>query len=322
MGQSLNPQTILNVVVKIRRLVKEHRPDIVYCHSSMAGGMGRLACLGLPVKIVYNPHGWAFNMQSSNDFMGKLKSRLFLWIEKALARCTDKIVCISEAERLSALNHKITSDDKLNVILNGINIQTIEKETPFSREEFGIPKEAYLIGMVGRISPQKAPDTFIKAAKLIKERIPEAWFIIVGDGEQRAEIETYAKVNNLGLYITGWTDKPYAYMKMFDLAMLLSRWEGFGLAIAEYMVAKKNFIATRVDAISTIVKDKEEGALVDVDSPKQVADAAWRIYSNKEWAMNMRVKAYETVYKKYDIHRVAKQHIELFNELVRNKSMK
>lgn len=63
MGQSLNPITIIKVVIKIRRIVKKHQPDIVYCHSSMAGGMGRLACLGLPVKVVYNPHGWAFNMQ-------------------------------------------------------------------------------------------------------------------------------------------------------------------------------------------------------------------------------------------------------------------
>lgn len=63
MGQSLNPLTIIGSITQIRRLVKKYHPDIVYCHSSMAGGMGRLACLGLPVKIIYNPHGWAFNMQ-------------------------------------------------------------------------------------------------------------------------------------------------------------------------------------------------------------------------------------------------------------------
>lgn len=248
--------------------------------------------------------------------MSKLKNRLFLWIERVLARCTDKIVCISEAERVSALDNKITLDDKLNVILNGIDIKSIEDALPFSREELGIPEEAYLVGMVGRISPQKAPDTFIKAAKLIKERIPEAWFIIVGDGEQRAEIETFARDNNLGLYITGWTDKPYAYMKMFDLAMLLSRWEGFGLAIAEYMVAKKNFIATRVDAIPTIVRDGVDGILVDVDSPEQVAEAVCRIYSDKEFALKLREEAYQSACTKFDVHRVAEQHIELFNELV------
>lgn len=249
--------------------------------------------------------------------MGKLKSRLFLWIEKALARCTDKIVCISEAERTSALNNRITTENKLNVILNGIDIHAIEKAVPKSREELGIPKEAYLVGMVGRISPQKAPDTFIKAAKLIKERIPEAWFIIVGDGEQRTEIETFARANNIGLYITGWTDEPYTYMKIFDLAMLLSRWEGFGLAIVEYMAAKKNFIATRIDAIPTIVQDGIDGILVDVDNPEQVAEAVWDIYFNKEYAMQLKRNAYLSVCEKYDIRRVAEQHVLMFNDIVK-----
>lgn len=248
--------------------------------------------------------------------MGKLKNQIFLYIEKALARYTNKIVCISEAERVSALNNEITTDEKLNVILNGIDIQAIEKTIPKSREELGIPQEAYLIGMVGRISPQKAPDTFIKAAKLIKERIPEAWFIIVGDGEQREEIETFAKENNLGLYITGWTNEPYAYMKMFDFAMLLSRWEGFGLAIAEYMAAKKNFIATRIDAIPTIVRDGIDGILVDVDNPEQVAEAVWHIYSNKELAFALRKEAYQSACTKFNIQRVAEQHMKLFNELI------
>ncbi len=63
MEQSLNPLTIMNVVKKIRKLIKKYNPDIVYCHSSIAGGLGRIASIGLSVKIVYNPHGWAFNMQ-------------------------------------------------------------------------------------------------------------------------------------------------------------------------------------------------------------------------------------------------------------------
>ena len=63
MRQSLNPLSIIKIVAKIRHLVKKYNPDIVYCHSSMAGGMGRLACLGLPVRVIYNPHGWAFNMK-------------------------------------------------------------------------------------------------------------------------------------------------------------------------------------------------------------------------------------------------------------------
>ena len=62
-GQSLSPTSVLKNIFSIRKLIKKYKPDIVYCHSSIAGGLGRLACLGLPTKIVYNSHGWAFNIK-------------------------------------------------------------------------------------------------------------------------------------------------------------------------------------------------------------------------------------------------------------------
>lgn len=63
MGQSLNPFIIIKTVCKLRKLIIKYNPDIIYCHSSMAGGMGRLAAIGLSKKVIYNPHGWAFNME-------------------------------------------------------------------------------------------------------------------------------------------------------------------------------------------------------------------------------------------------------------------
>lgn len=247
--------------------------------------------------------------------MGKLKSRIFLYIERLLARYTDKIVCISEAERVSALKHKIADNEKLEVILNGIDFTAIEKAIPIQRKELNIPENAFVVGMVGRISEQKAPDIFIKATKYIQEKIPNSYFIIVGDGVQREEIERYAQENNIKLFITGWTDNPYSFLKVFDIAMLLSRWEGFGLAIVEYMAAKKNFVATKIDAIPTIVRDGIDGILVDVDSPLQAANAVLSLYSNKEIADKMKSEAWEYANKRYNIQRVANQHIKLFQSI-------
>lgn len=247
--------------------------------------------------------------------MGKLKSRIFLYIERLLARYTDKIICISEAERVSALKHKIADNKKLEVILNGIDFTAIEKAIPIQRKKLNIPENAFVVGMVGRISEQKAPDIFIKAAKYIQEKIPNSYFIIVGDGVQREEIERYAQENNINLFITGWTDNPYSFLKVFDIAMLLSRWEGFGLAIVEYMAAKKNFVATKIDAIPTIIRDGIDGILVDPDSPLQAANAVLSLYSNKEIADKMKSEAWEYANKRYNIQRVANQHIKLFQSI-------
>lgn len=63
MSRTLNPFAVLKVIVQVRKAIKKSRPDIVYCHSTFAGVFGRLAAIGTKIKVVYNPHGWAFNMR-------------------------------------------------------------------------------------------------------------------------------------------------------------------------------------------------------------------------------------------------------------------
>ena len=170
--------------------------------------------------------------------------------------------------------------------------------------------------MIGRLSAQKAPDVFIRAAKLIRDKIPNSAFIIVGNGEKEAEVKAYAKENGMQLIVTGWTDEPYSYLKTFDVAMLPSRWEGFGLAIVEYMAAEKNVVATKVDAIPTLIEDGVDGLLADVDTPQDAADKALWLYSHQAEATEMKKKALKKSIENYNINRVIKQHTEMFNRLI------
>lgn len=246
----------------------------------------------------------------------KFKNKIFLLMERLLTHVTDKIVCISDAERDSAIYNNVCSEDKLALIPNGINIDAVRMAEPISRSELAIVDDAFVVGMIGRLSEQKAPDVFIKAAEIIHKKIPNSAFIIVGDGEQRKDIEHFARGHGLQLVVTGWTDEPYRYLKAFDVAMLLSRWEGFGLAIVEYMAAEKNVVATRTDAIPTLIEDGVDGLLVDVDNPEEAAAKALWLYRHPKEAANMRVKALQKVYENFDINRVVNQHIDMFKELV------
>lgn len=254
----------LNSIKEVRRLIKKYNPDIVYAHSSKAGAIARVADIGLKNHCVYNPHGWAFNMRCSDK-----KRAMYTAIEKMAAPFCEKIICISDAEKQSALEKKICREDKLQVIFNGVDIEAYEsgEHGTVKRSSLGIPEDAYVVGMVGRISPQKAPDVFVKMAKLVKDEIPNAHFVIVGSGNQEAEIRKYAEENKFAdsLHITGWVDDPMSYVELFDVACLLSRWEGFGLALPEYMMAGKPIVASRVDAIPNIIRNGENGLLVEVD---------------------------------------------------------
>ena len=284
MAHDIQPSSDIKVERTLRRIIKQLKPDIVYAHSSKAGAFARIADLGLNNKVIYNPHGWAFNMQQSAK-----KQEMYKWVEKLSADFCDKIVCISDAERESALREKICKPSKLQVIYNGIDLEEIEKAASMSRVQLGIPEDAFVVGMVGRLSKQKAPDTFVKAAKLIKEKIPNAFFLMVGDGELRGQIEGLINQYDLGssFLITGWVDNPTAYMKIMDVGMLLSRWEGFGLGLPEYMACGVPIVATNVDAIPNIIEDGVNGILIDKDNCLKAAQVSVEIYNEQILQRNL-----------------------------------
>lgn len=303
----------IKAIRKVRKLIKKYHPDIVYAHSSKAGAIARVADIGIKNYRIYNPHGWAFNMRCSSK-----KQKLYTAIEKLAAPFCDKIICISEAEKQSALEKHICRKNKLCVILNGVDIEAYENGVhgAITRKDLNIVDDAFVVGMVGRISSQKAPDVFVKAARMIKEIIPNSHFIIVGNGEQENDIRKYAEENGLSdsLHITGWVENPLSYVELFDVACLLSRWEGFGLVLPEYMMAGKPIVASRADAIPNIVKDGENGLLVDIDDVEETVQAIMTIYQNPQIRRNIIKGGAESI-KLFDAKRVSLEHQIIFESI-------
>lgn len=304
----------LKAIKAVRNLIKKYNPDIVYAHSSKAGAIARVADIGIKNYCVYNPHGWAFNMKCSLK-----KKAMYTIIEKVAALFCDKIICISDAEKQSAMEKKICREEKLQVIFNGVDIEAYENgmHDTVTRKDLDIPKDAFVVGMVGRMSPQKAPDIFIKMAKQVKNKVSNAHFIIVGNGNEEAEIRKYAKDNGFldSLCITGWVDNPMSYVELFDVACLLSRWEGFGLALPEYMMAGKPIVASRVDAIPNIIRDEENGLLVDVDDFVGASESVLRIYRDDGLKKRMVAQGMKDVHNRFNARRVSEEHEKLFENI-------
>ena len=304
------------VVWKLFKLLWYYRPDIVYCHSSKAGAVGRMAALFAPGKVIYNAHGWAFNMK-----VHKRVRWFYRFVETRLTSFCKRVICISNFEGESALKYHVVNKKKLRVIFNGVEIDEIRKNinnTRVTREQFGIPEGVPIIGMVGRISEQKAPDTFIRMAEKISLKLPNAHFIIVGDGENRDNIERMISNRNLQniVHITGWLSNPNDYLALFDVGVLLSRWEGFGLVICEYMAAGIPLVSTKTDAIPDLVEDGVNGLLVDIDDDHNAADAVLRILNDETLRSKLIENGTRVVEEKFSIERVAKEHEALFEEIL------
>lgn len=256
-AQSFSPIKLLKNVLFIRSILKQVNPDIIYLHSSFAGVIGRIAAIGLPSKIVYNPHGWAFKMNVSS-----IKKYFFRFIELALSFFTDKYILISESEyRLAKLVCKNRS--KLQLIYNGVEVREYNFST---KESIPLRNEKYTIGMIGRLSEPKEYFFFVQFAKEIIKLNKDTFFIIVGDGEFRRDIEDKILEYDLQEHflITGWVNNPEYYLSLFDQAVLFSKWEGLSLTVAEYMVQKKPILATNIGGINDLIEHGDSGFLIDI----------------------------------------------------------
>lgn len=314
MQHGMKPSAVREAM-ELRKRIRKYNPDVVYAHSSTAGAIVRMACVGLKVKVVYNPHGWSFNME------GRPKN-LFVTLERIMSHFCDAIICISEAEKVSALRERICEESKLHVIENGIDIEEYEVGQEKHKDmALTIPADAFVVGMVGRICRQKAPDIFVRMAAKVQKKVKNAYFVIVGDvlegaEEERIEIEILAKKLGVKLLITGWVDDPLSYMKHFDVGCLLSRWEGFGLAIPEYMLCGVPIVATKVDAIPYLITDGETGLLVDRDDWKTASQRVIKLAVDKNLRNRLADNGLKTVRDRFDARRASKDFEELLDDLI------
>ena len=314
MIREINIKSDFLAVKEVRKILKLEKPDIIYLHSSKAGAIGRIALLfNMKTKIVYNAHGWYFNAQIS-----KLKKKIFAIIERILALKTNKIINISKSEYTSAIQYKIAPKKKMCIIENGIDFSKFEKCDQYrenTRKAYQIKENEILIGVVGRISEQKDPMTSIKAFKLIHEKNKNTKFMFIGSGELEKQILEYAKQNKIekDIIITGWIKEVEKYIPAFDIAILPSKWEGFGLVLIEYMACDKPIIASNVGGIADIIQNEKNGYLIPVGNEKELAKKIELLIYNQEkreeFINNNKINR-----QQYTIVNVIKKHEEIFKE--------
>lgn len=292
-SQSFSPFKLLKNIFLVRKILNQEAPDILYLHSTFAGVIGRIAAIGLKCKVVYNPHGWSFKMNVS-----PLKKKVYAFIEKILSLLTDKLILISKSEYQSAKDIGIRSD-KLSLVYNGIEITV-------SNQIASLPidiSDKYVIGMIGRLSEQKNPLFFLEFAREILRLYPDTYFIMVGDGELRNIVEQKINEYALGknILITGWVNNPEMYLNLFDQAVLFSKWEGFGLAVAEYMMYKKPTIITNIDGMVELITSEKSGFIIELnDLPDAIKKSSF-IRNNEKVSKKFVEVAYHKVCHNFNI---------------------
>jgi glycosyltransferase involved in cell wall biosynthesis len=263
MSRELGPRDVV-VIGRLLAQLWKLKPHIIHTHKSKAGAAGRVAAfiykwmtpssLWLRPRecyIVHTFHGHVFH-----GYFGKAKTRLFIRVEKALARiCTDRIVVISEQQREEICERfGVGRRDQFAVIPLGIDLEEFDGKPVSLREEFGIATDEIIVGAVGRMCEVKNYALLLEAAaRLIQNAAAQFRLrvVIVGDGHLRRQIEMLA--GELGIservILTGFRDDAAALYSDFDFVALTSLNEGTPLSLIEAMNQGLAFATTEVGGV-------------------------------------------------------------------------
>ncbi|MFG2945671.1 glycosyltransferase [Streptomyces adustus] len=229
---------LVREVRQLARLLDDVRPDLVHAHSAKAGLAGRIAVRGR-IPTVFQPHAWSF------EAVGGTAAALALKWERWGARWASRVVCVSEAERLTGVRAGITG--RWSVIPNGIDP---ERFGPAAADhgragpERAVGAGAPLVVCVGRLCRQKGQDILLDAWDAVLRRVPRARLVLVGDGPDGDRLRARAPRSVL---FTGAVADTVPWYRAADLVVLPSRWEGMALAPLEAMGCGRPVVVTDVD---------------------------------------------------------------------------
>ena len=291
----------------ISKRIKEIKPDIVHCHSSKAGVIGRLAAKRRGVKkIFYTPHAYSF---LAPEFSGK-KKFLFVQIEKFLSRfATTQTFCVSIGEMQAALEVSLDKTDKFQVIYNGLpEIDLPSKET--IRAQLGLEKTVVVIGNNARMSEQKNPMFFMEIAQKMIRQNANWHFVWAGDGQLMPLFQSFIKQNGLekNIHLLGERPDSETIVIAYDIVLTTSQYEGLPYAPIEAMRAGVPILATNVVGNSELVIEGKNGYLIDLEWSKSVEEKLYKAAKmdaqmikadfRQRFAIDQMLKQIETEYVK------------------------
>jgi glycosyltransferase involved in cell wall biosynthesis len=318
-NELVRPTHPINDVIaflKLLLLILREKPDIVHTHTSKAGAVGRLAAIICQVPVVVHTfHGHVFHA-----YFHSIPTLLFQSIERLLARFTDVLIALGENQKKELVGFRIAEEDKIQVVPLGLELGPFLNATAEGklRRELGFDSSTPLVGIVGRLAPVKGHMIFLNAAARILGRRRDIHFVIVGDGELRAELEQYTAGLDItdNVHFIGFRFDLPEIQRDLDVVALSSHNEGLPVALIEAMASERPVVATRVGGVSDLVTDGVTGILVPPADDEALADAILLALSNREEAGRMAAQAKAYVAERFTAQRLVRDIRELYTRLL------
>jgi glycosyltransferase involved in cell wall biosynthesis len=308
----LSPRDDITALRELTELCRTGRYDVVHTHSAKAGALGRLAAHRAEVPlIVHTYHGFPFH-----EFQNPVRKAAYVGIERRLARITDAVLAIGSGVATEALRRGLAKPSTLRTIapvVEAITVPRTAESRAAARARLGIDETTPVVGTVGRIDYQKAPEHLIAATA--KLRHPNAITVWIGSGPGLAEATELVRRAGLTerFVFAGERSDVANLLPAFDVFAMASRYEGLPCAVVEAMRCGIPVVATAVNSVPDLVVPGESGVLVPPGRPELLAAAIDGVLDDPRTAERLVVQGRVLAGSNFDSERLAEVLDEVYS---------
>jgi L-malate glycosyltransferase len=313
------PKTEMDLTAAWRfaRLVKRLAPDVIHAHDPHGVAMASLA-LSLGAS---STHGRLPALVASRRVDFHLKGNSF---SRWKYRQVDCFIAASEAIRQMLVADGVPADRTVTVH-EGIDVDHVLAAPPVNvHEAFWLPHHAPVVGNVAALVPHKGQRYLIDAAHLVVQQIPDARFIILGEGELREHLERQVKEHHLEkhVFLPGFRTDVLGCMKGFDVFVMSSVTEGLGTSLLDAMACARPIVATRAGGIPEIIEDDVNGVLVPPRDAHALADAIIRLLRDEDARRRMGDAGLSRVSERFTVDRMVEETARVYKDVTAQQSGK
>jgi len=316
--QSVNPLNDSRALAKLIRIARRFKPDVVHTHTAKAGFLGRQAALAVRPRpaIVHTYHGHVLE-----GYFGAAKSRLYLELERAMARVSDRLIGVSQATVDDLVRLGVAPRERFRVLPLGLDLAPLAEIDPAlrgrSRAELGVEPEDVLLVFVGRVVPIKRLEVLLRALAQARESDPRLRLAMVGDGEDRPGLERLAAELGISddVFFLGYRRELQPVFAAADVAVLSSDNEGTPVSLIEAAAAGLPAVATDVGGVHEVVGE-ETGVLVPPGDPATLSSALAAMAGDEDRRRRFGAAARRRALERYDAARLLADVDALYRELL------
>lgn len=320
--RELNPMKDIIALFKLARFIKKGNFSIVHTHSSKAGILGRMAAKIAGAKvIVHTVHGWGHH-----DMMNSLVKKFYIFLERLVEPFTDILITVSDCAAREGLKDGIGKPEKYLTIRSGIDLDEFKNasvDIKKKKKELGIDPGCLVVGTIGRLSSQKSPQDFFLAAHEILKHRKDIRFLYIGDGPLRSEIEKLIKRLSIEekVILTGIRKDIAQLLKVMDIFILTSLWEGLPRVFPQAMASGLPVISTNIGGASEAIKEGVTGFLVEPGDYKAIADRCLKLLTDGNMRKDMGIAGAKMVYPDFCDKEMVKRIQRLYEDLLEKKNL-